>query len=200
MDNTLSHRCSWLSSWPYGITCFWLLGQVLYETQRRGHSRSYATGVVTKASACVFWGTWTLILVHRERPHSLKHRHLQFLALVFKASQFCFRFYHGFSLEFYPVGVVGQPIQDRIGQGCITYAVMPFRHRQLAGVDGWVWLCPSSMISSRLSRWLWLRDSRPQSQVSAGVRSQLHITPRRLNTRNPLFEILLIGRFYFIGI
>ena len=37
-----------LSSWPYGITYFWLLGQVLCEAQRREHSLSYVTGVVTK--------------------------------------------------------------------------------------------------------------------------------------------------------
>ncbi len=37
-----------LSSWPYGITYFWLLGQVLCEAQRREHSRSYVTGVETK--------------------------------------------------------------------------------------------------------------------------------------------------------
>ncbi len=37
-----------VSSWPYGITYFWLLGQVLCEAQRREHSRSYVTGVVTK--------------------------------------------------------------------------------------------------------------------------------------------------------
>ena len=29
-----------LSSWPYGITYFWLLGQVLCEAQRREHSRA----------------------------------------------------------------------------------------------------------------------------------------------------------------
>ena len=39
---------SLLSSWPYGNTYFWLLGQVLCEAQRREHSRSYVTGVVTK--------------------------------------------------------------------------------------------------------------------------------------------------------
>ena len=37
-----------ISSWPYGITYFWLLGQVLCGAQRRGQSRSYETGVVTK--------------------------------------------------------------------------------------------------------------------------------------------------------
>ena len=37
-----------LSSWPYGITYFLLLGQVLCEAQLRLHSRSYVTGVVTK--------------------------------------------------------------------------------------------------------------------------------------------------------
>ena len=40
-----------LSSWPYEIIYFWLLGQVLCEAQRREHSRSYVTGVVTKHSA-----------------------------------------------------------------------------------------------------------------------------------------------------
>ena len=40
-----------ISSWPYGITYFWLLGQVLCEAQPREHSRSYVTGVVTKPSA-----------------------------------------------------------------------------------------------------------------------------------------------------
>ncbi|MBO9494885.1 DUF1848 domain-containing protein [Thalassotalea sp. G20_0] len=40
-----------LSSWPYGIEYFWLLGLVLCEAQRREHSRSYVTGVVTKQSA-----------------------------------------------------------------------------------------------------------------------------------------------------
>ena len=33
---------------PYGITYFWLLGQVLCETQRKEHSRGYVSGVVTK--------------------------------------------------------------------------------------------------------------------------------------------------------
>ena len=37
-----------VSSWPYGIVYFWLLGLVLCEAQRREHSRSYVTGVVTK--------------------------------------------------------------------------------------------------------------------------------------------------------
>lgn len=32
------------------------------------------------------------------------------------------------------MGIVGQPLQDRIG--CITYAVVPFQHRQLARDDG----------------------------------------------------------------
>ena len=40
-----------ISSWPYEIIYFWLLGQVLCEAQRREHSRSYVTGVVTKHSA-----------------------------------------------------------------------------------------------------------------------------------------------------
>ena len=40
--------CGWISSWPYGITYFWLLGQVLCEAQGREHSRSYVTGVATK--------------------------------------------------------------------------------------------------------------------------------------------------------
>ena len=40
-----------VSSWPYGIEYFWLLGQVLCKAQRREHSRSYVTGVVTKHSA-----------------------------------------------------------------------------------------------------------------------------------------------------
>ena len=44
-------RNNLVSSWPYGITYFWLLGQVLCEAQRREHSRSYVTGVVTKPSA-----------------------------------------------------------------------------------------------------------------------------------------------------
>ena len=42
---------TFISSWPYGITYFWLLGQVLCKAQRREHSRSYVTGVVTKPSA-----------------------------------------------------------------------------------------------------------------------------------------------------
>ena len=37
-----------ISSWPYGITYFWLLGQVLCEAQPREHSRSYVTAVVAK--------------------------------------------------------------------------------------------------------------------------------------------------------
>ena len=40
-----------LSSWPYEIIYFWLLGQVLCAAQRREHSRSYMTGVVTKPNA-----------------------------------------------------------------------------------------------------------------------------------------------------
>ena len=40
-----------ISSWPYEIIYFWLLGQLLCEAQRREHSRSYVTGVVTKHSA-----------------------------------------------------------------------------------------------------------------------------------------------------
>ena len=39
-----------IRSWPYGITYFWLLGQVLCEAQRREHSRSCVSGVVTKPS------------------------------------------------------------------------------------------------------------------------------------------------------
>ena len=52
----LSYQCAIisngaLSSWPYEIIYFWLLGQVLCEAQRREHSRSYVTGVVSKQSA-----------------------------------------------------------------------------------------------------------------------------------------------------
>ena len=41
-----------LSSWPNGIVYFWLSGQLLCKAQRREHSRSYVTGVVTPQSDC----------------------------------------------------------------------------------------------------------------------------------------------------
>lgn len=46
-----THKAELLSIWPYGISYCWLLGQVLYEAQRREHIRSYVTGVVTEHSA-----------------------------------------------------------------------------------------------------------------------------------------------------
>ncbi len=41
-----------LSSWPNGIVYFWLSGQLLCKAQRREHSRSYVTVVVTPQSDC----------------------------------------------------------------------------------------------------------------------------------------------------
>ncbi|WP_163387766.1 TM2 domain-containing protein [Endozoicomonas acroporae] len=41
-----------ISSWPNGIVYFWLSGQLLCKAQRREHSRSYVTVVVTPQSDC----------------------------------------------------------------------------------------------------------------------------------------------------
>ncbi len=41
-----------ISSWPNGIVYFWLSGQLLCKAQRREHSRSYVTVVVTQQSNC----------------------------------------------------------------------------------------------------------------------------------------------------
>ena len=41
-----------LSIWPNGIVYFWLSGQSLCKAQRRAHSLSYVTGVVTPQSGC----------------------------------------------------------------------------------------------------------------------------------------------------
>ena len=41
-----------VSSYPNGIVYFWLSGQLLCKAQRREHSRSYVTVVVTPQSDC----------------------------------------------------------------------------------------------------------------------------------------------------
>ena len=52
------------------------------------------------------------------------------------ARQLCLSFSHGFTPEVDLVGVVNQPIQNRIRQSGVTDDVMSFLDRELAGGDG----------------------------------------------------------------
>ncbi len=47
LSGIISLRVKMISSWPNGIVYFWLSGQLLCKAQRREHSRSYVTVVVT---------------------------------------------------------------------------------------------------------------------------------------------------------
>ncbi len=52
LSGIISLRVKMISSWPNGIVYFWLSGQLLCKAQRREHSRSYVTVVVTPQSDC----------------------------------------------------------------------------------------------------------------------------------------------------